>query len=468
VQPVRDYAPASWRRMVIIRQRLERFLDRRGYAVVGTPVLESTDLFLRKSGGELASRMYSFTDPSGHQRSLRPEFTSSVVRAFIDGTLSGPAPQRWQYCGPVFRYEGPGEGGLEFQQLGAELLSAGGPAADAEVVAVAAQGLTALGVKGHRVRVGHVGVVSAMLAGLGLPERARVFVLGSLGALRSGADGMRQVRARAAELGLLDEGRRRAITRIARSMAPADAEGMVKGFLAAGVDGHTGQRTPEEIFTRYLKKLQEASVPEVMERALRMAAELVELTGPATRTRSRLGKLVASYGLDESVLEPLDALLGALAHYDLKGVPVQLDLGLARGIAYYTGVVFNVDHPRVTGTPSLGGGGRYDGLVTALGGAQDVPALGFAYSLEQVSALLPADFGADEDEGQMRVLVVSLEGSQDEAVATAERLRAQGIPAELDLGGLRTDVETARYAKARGIGTVMRVGRDGDVAETRL
>ncbi len=70
-----DYSPARWRRLVTIRERIERFLDRRGYQTVATPVLESTDLFLRKSGGELAARMYSFVDPSGRRVSLRPEFT---------------------------------------------------------------------------------------------------------------------------------------------------------------------------------------------------------------------------------------------------------------------------------------------------------------------------------------------------------------------------------------------------------
>ncbi|MCH7654541.1 MAG: histidine--tRNA ligase family protein [Chloroflexi bacterium] len=468
---LRDYSPARWRRLVTIRERLERFLDRRGYQTVTTPILESTDLFLRKSGGELAARMYSFVDPSGRRVSLRPEFTSSVVQGIVDGALKGPMPQRWQYCGPVFRYEGEAAdgsgGGSEFQQLGAELVGAGGAVADAEVIALAAQGLTALGVKGHRLRIGHIGVVNALLDALGLSERARVFVLGSFEELASGPQGLDAVRARALEMGLLPSEGNRRITQLARRMAPEDAEDMVEGFLGQGIDGITGQRTPEEIFRRYLKKLREAGVPEIVERSLRFSQELVALSGPAGRVLPKLRKLLDRYGLDAGLLAPVDDLLAALAPYDLKGVPVVLDFGMARGIAYYTGVVFDIEHTRVKSAPWLGGGGRYDGLVTALGGRRDVPALGFAYAVERIADLLPAGFGADEMGGQQRVLVVQQEGSAEQAVALAERLRAQGIPAELELSG-RSDAEVAKLAQARGIQTVMRVGQDGKVAEKNV
>ena len=55
-----------------------------GYLPLETPVLEPTELFLRKSGGELASRLYSFTDPGGVSVSLRPEFTSSIMRHYLE------------------------------------------------------------------------------------------------------------------------------------------------------------------------------------------------------------------------------------------------------------------------------------------------------------------------------------------------------------------------------------------------
>ena len=466
----RDLAPQAWRRMATIRGRLETFLGRRGYDVVGVPSLEQTELFLRKSGGELASRMYSFTDPSGRRVSLRPEFTSSVVRAYAEGTITGPLPLRLQYHGPVFRYEGEGEGhsgAIEFEQVGAEMIGAGGEVADAEVIALAAQGLALLGVRGHRLRIGHVGVANALLGAFGLTERARVFILGSLDDLRAGGLRAESVHRRAEDMGMLSQRKRRQLTSLASRLATEDAKEMVEGFLADAVSGATGQRSAEEIFRRYLEKLREVGDPAAVKRALDFAGDLAAAAGPISPARKRLGGLVGKYRIDPAVLEPLDRLIEALNGYDLMGAQAVLDIGTARGIAYYTGVVFDIEHARVKEAPPLGGGGRYDGLVRALGADGDAPALGFAYSLERISQLLPTTFGDDEPEPPGRVLITAQETGIRQAVETAERLRAQGIPAEIEVLG-RNDRESARYAKQRGIETIIRVGRDGTVDEQRV
>ena len=443
--------------------RLERFFERRGYTPISTPMLESTDLYLKKSGGELAARMYSFTDPGGRRVSLRPEFTSSVVQAFVNGSLKGALPQRWTYSGPVFRYE-PGSGGGEFEQLGAELIGSGGAAADAEILALATQGLSALGVTGHRLRIGHMGVAAAMLDALGLSERARVFMMGSLARLRAGEESPGDARRKALRLGLLAPDSAAPAARVARELPPADASAMAQGFLGDGIASATGQRTPDDILRRCLQKLRDAGIPEVFDRAVAFSAELAATSGEPQRTLAKLERLIARYSIPPTVLQPARDLLAALSRYDLRGAPVVLDLAAARGIAYYTGAVFDIEHPRVKGVPALGGGGRYDGLVAALGGRKQTPAMGFAYTLDRVSQLLPADFASGDDDGQPRVLVTAQESALDEAVATAERLRAQGIPAELDLES-KTDAEAARYARQRRIQTIMRVGQDGRIAE---
>ena len=67
---------------------------------------------------------------------------------------------------------------------------------------------------------------------------------------------------------------------------------------------------------------------------------------------------------------------------------ITVDLSFARGIAYYTGLVFEVQLINDSGGATIGGGGRYDGLVRALGGAGDMPALGFAFNLEPIINIL--------------------------------------------------------------------------------
>ena len=459
----REQSLARQRIVAGSRIRLERFLQRRGYQPITTPMIEPTDLFLKKSGGELAARMYSFTDPSGRRVSLRPEFTSSVVQAFVDGGLPGPLPQRWCYSGPVFRYEKGGDSG-EFEQLGAELIGAGSVAADAEMLALAVQGLAVLGVRGHRLRIGHVGVAAAMYEALGLSERSSVFLMGSLAALRSGSESPEDVRAKAARLGLLAPEANEHVSRITREMAPEDAAEMVRSFVGQGVAGSTGQRTPDEILRRYLKKLRQADEPGAFEKGLALCGELARAAGPAARVRGRLARIASRFRIRKSVLASLEDLLTALELYDLRGVPVVLDLGLARGLAYYTGLQFDIEHARVCGTRSLGGGGRSDDLIGALGGSRPTPAIGFAYALDEVARLLPTDFAEDDVDGPAQVLVTAQETAFSEAVATAERLRAQGIPAELDLES-KSDAAAAKYARQRGIETIMRVGQDGRVAE---
>lgn len=442
-----------------VRARLRRFLERRGYAEVSTPVIEPTDLFLKKSGGELAAQMYSFTDPSGRRVSLRPEFTSSVALAFAEGRLPGPLPQRWQYAGTVFRHERGGE----FEQFGAELIGAGSAAADAEILALAAQGLSVLGVSGLRLRIGHVGAAAALYDALGLSERSRVFLLKRLGALQSGEESPEGVRASAERLGLLSPravGRSSGVAR--RTPPPKDADDT--DDAAAGLGGQAargaGQRTPEEILRRHARKLRQADEPGAFDRAIALSGELARSAGPADRARERLGRVASRYGAPASALAPLNGLLDALALYDLRGTPVIVDIALARGLAYYTGVVFDVERGRRV----VGGGGRCDELVRALGGKRGAPAVGFAFALDAVAEALPPGYAQEDDAGAPPVLVTAQEGAMGEAVATAERLRAQGIPAELDLENA-SDAAAARYAKRRGIETIMRVGQDGRAAE---
>ena len=321
-----------------------------------------------------------------------------------------------------------------------------------------------LGVRGHRLRIGHVGVVSAMYEALGLSERSSVFLMGSLAALRSGSESPEDVRAKAARLGLLAPEAGERVSRITRAMAPEDAAEMVRSFVGQGVTGSTGQRTPDEILRRYLEKLRLADEPGAFEKGLALCGELARAAGPAARVRGRLARIASRFRIRKSVLAPLENVLSALEQYDLRSVPVLLDLGLARGLAYYTGVQFDIDHPRVRGAHALGGGGRYDDLIGALGGSRPTPAIGFAYGLDHVARLLPEGFADDDLDGPAQVLVTAQEAAFGEAVATVERLRAQGIPAELDLES-KSDAAAAKYARQRGIETIMRVGQDGRVAE---
>ena len=120
---MRDAAGSEYGAIQAAAAAFETFAAARGYGMLDTPLLEQTELFVRKSGGELTTQLYSFVDPGGNRVSLRPEFTSSVIRHYAEQPHPLAQPVRWQYRGPVFRHDGAFR---QFTQAGAELIGSSG------------------------------------------------------------------------------------------------------------------------------------------------------------------------------------------------------------------------------------------------------------------------------------------------------------------------------------------------------
>ncbi len=133
------------------------------YRSVRTPIVEPTALFARGTGETtdiVEKEMYSFEDKlNGEALTLRPENTPGVVRAAIEHNLTYDGGKRLYYMGPMFRHERPQRGRYrQFYQLGAEALGFAGPAVDAELILLAHQLLTDLGVRNFRVDLNSLGV----------------------------------------------------------------------------------------------------------------------------------------------------------------------------------------------------------------------------------------------------------------------------------------------------------------------
>ncbi len=120
-----------------------------GCARIDTPIFEFSEVFHRAVGetSDIVSKeTYTFTDRGGESITLRPEFTAAIVRAFISNKLTQSLPFKCFYAGPAFRYERPQKNRLrQFHQIGAEVLGAAEPTADVELIALAMQMLSALG-----------------------------------------------------------------------------------------------------------------------------------------------------------------------------------------------------------------------------------------------------------------------------------------------------------------------------------
>ncbi len=132
-----------------------------GFKRVEVPVIEPTAVFARTMGETtdvVSKEMYSFDDRSGDSITLRPEFTAGIARAYLSEGWQQYAPLKVAVHGPAFRYERPQKGRFrQFHQLDAEIIGAGEPQADVELLAFGAQLLAQLGIGGVTLKLNTLG-----------------------------------------------------------------------------------------------------------------------------------------------------------------------------------------------------------------------------------------------------------------------------------------------------------------------
>ena len=132
-----------------------------GFRRVEVPVLESTAVFARTMGETtdvVSKEMYSFEDRGGDSVTLRPEFTAGICRAYLSEGWQRFTPLKVATHGPAFRYERPQKGRFrQFHQLDAEIIGAGEPQADVELLAFGGQLLSELGIEGVTLKLNTLG-----------------------------------------------------------------------------------------------------------------------------------------------------------------------------------------------------------------------------------------------------------------------------------------------------------------------
>ena len=432
-----------------------------GYAPIEVPLVEQADLYLRKSGAEIISKMYTFEDFGGRRLALRPEMTASIVRYFLSNDRNAPLPLRYSYAGPVFRYEKPQRGRYrQFSMAGVELLGSDGPAADAEVIALACWTLKRLGIARYRLVIGHVGILLELLGSLGLSTRLRHFLLDSMEDVGRPGRGLGYVRKRLEEIHPAQ--RAAAATDEVPPVDEEQAETALRASLQAMGIELSGSRPAEAILGRMFRKQRASDEDERMERAFAFIQGLHNLAGAPADVLERAREFLSEYGLGDEPLSRLAEIVAALGAYGIEDSHVQVQLALGRGLHYYTDVVFELYDE--SGQSQLCGGGRYNELVQALGGRKSVPAIGFAFGLERLRLALEQEGAALPGPPQTQVLVAAASQAAARAgMQAAQWLRNHGIRAEIDL---RQRAERARigYANRRAIPYLLLVGEgQGDV-----
>ena len=157
-----DILPTTSRNWQYLEEEIRDICRRFNYKEIRTPIFEHTELFLRGIGNTtdiVSKEMYTFEDRGGRSLTLRPENTAAVVRSYLENKLyADNYLNKLFYIGPMFRYDRPQAGRYrQFHQFGVEAIGTANPSVDAEVIMLAVQFLSSLGLQELEVVINSVG-----------------------------------------------------------------------------------------------------------------------------------------------------------------------------------------------------------------------------------------------------------------------------------------------------------------------
>ncbi len=449
---------ATRRMMETIRQVYERY----GFEPVETPAIEYTDAlgkFLpdqdRPNEG-----VFSFQDDDEQWLSLRYDLTAPLARYVAENFDTLPKPYRSYRFGWVFRNEKPGPGRFrQFMQFDADTVGSASPAADAEMCMMAADTMEALGIPrgSYLVKVNNRKVLDGILESIELSGESnaekRLTVLRAIDKLdRLRVEGVRQ---------LLGPGRK-------------DESGdFTKG---AGLNDDQIRQVILYLTTSYGSGSIEESA------AAKRRGEkspIWNLPGEEQFPNEEMSFLawrnsVANSAIGLQGVDELKRIADLCRSADYGPGRIMFDPSVVRGLEYYTGPVFEVELTFSTdgkdGSPrfgSVGGGGRYDGLVSRFRG-EVVPATGFSIGVSRLAAALQhlPKFDTKPEAGPVVVAVFSdrdPEIARDNLISAqrmANELRKAGIRAEVYLGNPKNIANQFKYADRRNAPCVVIQGPD--------
>jgi len=351
---------------------LRPLFEAAGGAPLDLPVLWAADPFLETAGEDIRRRMFVTEGPSGERLALRPDFTIPVCLTHL---ASGAPTGRYFYEGLVFRRHDRGM--AERAETGFEVIGEGERSAvDAELLALAVEGVRRTGLAEMRLRVGDIGLFAALLSALDLPAAWRQRLRRAFGAEAK----MQALLSRLKDGG--GNGERAALAPELEEAAAAGDEALLAARLAErfeeeGYQPYAG-RDPEEIAARFLEQ---RAFYETTTRGGEVAVlqALLAIEAAPQALPERLAAFRRDHGVDLS--EAGERVTRRLAKLQRRGegLDIVFSAGFGRALDYYTGLVFEV-RDRASGRVAAGGG-RYDRLLEMLGAGRSIPAAGFTIEL---------------------------------------------------------------------------------------
>jgi len=409
----RDLMPAAMSVRQHVIDTLRGIFELHGFAPLETPSLEYAATLEGKYGDE-ERLIYKFEDKGGRKVGMRYDLTVPLARVVAMHLNELQFPWKRYQISPVWRGENPQYGRYrEFYQCDVDIVGSASMVADAEILSIYGEAMRKLGFTGYRVLVNHRKLMSGLARHAGVPPENAGTIFRAIDKLdKIGPDGVR-------------------------------AE-MVRNGI------------PEEVAAKALETfLGGGSVHSFSDNA----ALLSELAGPLK------GDPEATRGLEE-----LGQILNALSSMGIAGDDLdryRVDITLARGLDYYTGAVYEivVDEPKIG---SLGGGGRYDELMSMFSG-RNLPTTGGSFGMERIVDVIVELGMFSPTVTPSRALITVFDASPQsvgESLKLAAELRAHNIPCEVYLNPGDKLGKQFGYADKLGIPFAVVLGPDEIAAGT--
>jgi len=388
----RDFLFQEMRKRKEVENTLRRVFENYAYQEVQTPLFEDLKLFTTKSGEEIVNQLYNFKDKGGRELTLRPEITAPIARLYLNEMQKSAKPIKLYYYGSCFRYERPQKG--RFRQFWQF-------------------GCELIGAKSPEGEAEVIAMCNTSLEELGITT---------------------------AEINV-------------------NHLGIIRGlFRHFDIDKDT-QREIMVIIDKGDKELLKESLvgenpvikdnPELNDVLL----ELIDMVGDSSIIKD-IRELVSPYEEAHEALEEFEELVETLESF--KVFNYKLNLGVARGLDYYTGIVFEVYVQGLGAQKQVCGGGTYS-LIKVFGG-EEVISTGFALGFDRLMNAIEELTEEKEEKPIVNTYVAAISDStRQKAFEIAQDLRKSNIPTEVDLSRKKFK-KLLNYANKINVENVVLVG----------
>jgi ATP phosphoribosyltransferase regulatory subunit len=355
-----------------------------GYVRAEPAILQPAEPFLDLSGEDIRKSLYLTTDATGEELCLRPDLTIPVACDYLASPRAGE-PAGFSYLGPVFRYRGGQPS--EFLQAGIESFGRHDrAAADAEMLALALEATNAFGLTGVEIRTGDVALFNALIDALDLYPVWRRRLIKDFNRKVSLSQDLER-------LTLATGSGRNEYEGVLAALAGSDrkaALALVTDLMSIAGTTNVGGRTVSEIADRFLEQstLKGGALPRD---ALGIIKRFLAISGDPDEAVAQLRALARDAKLDlAAAIDQLESRVGFMAARGIDTSMTRFSTAFGRGLDYYTGFEFELharENSKGNGVEPLVAGGRYDGLMTQLGAATPIPAVGFSVWIEALTQL---------------------------------------------------------------------------------